>query len=201
MKRFIQYTITIGAFFLFSGYSLQVRGQALKVNVPFILSGSPNFGMEWSVGRLLTVNVDGMWMPYLFKKNEEVFRVLVASIDFRYYVNPKYYYTNDLWDGFYVGPYAMAGNFNIGLKNKDEDKTSYRRKGWGVSAGITGGYKFYLSSRFRIDANIGIGYAHMQYDKYQLGGEYAKFKLESKKTKAYVGPTKVGVSLVYNIFK
>ena len=182
-------------------FATQIKGQGIKTNVPLSLSGSPNFGVEWSVGRLLTVNAEAMWMPYLFKKNEEVFRVLVGSIDFRYYLNPKYYYTNDLWDGFYVGPYVMAGNFNIGLKNKDENKTSYRRVGWGLSAGLTTGYKFYLSSRFRIDVNAGIGYAQMQYDKYELGGDYADFKLESKKTKSYIGPTKVGVSLVYNIFR
>lgn len=201
MKRFLQYISTGVLLLMFICYSQDAKSQAIKTNAPFLLTGSPNVGVEWSVGRQLTVNADLMWMPYMFKKNEEVFRVLVGSVDFRYYVNPKYYYTNDLWDGFYVGPYAMAGNFNIGLKEKDDEKTSYRRRGWGLSAGITTGYKFYLSSRFRIDVNVGLGYAHLQYDKYELGGQYADFKLESKKTKSYVGPTKIGVSLVYNIFR
>lgn len=202
MKHYFKY-ISTGAVLLFMlfCYSPEVKSQAIKTNAPFTLTGNPNIGVEWTVGRQLTVNADVMWMPYMFKKNEEVFRVLVGSIDFRYYLNPKYYYTNDLWDGFYVGPYAMAGNFNIGLKNKNEEKTSYRRKGWGVSAGVTAGYKFYLSSRFRIDANIGIGYAHLQYDKFQLGGEFVDFPEEIKKTKSYIGPTKIGVSLVYNIFR
>lgn len=201
MKRFLLHISIALLLAMFFCYSPDVKSQAIKTNAPFILTGSPNIGVEWSVGRQLTLNADVMWMPYMFKKNEEVFRVLVGSVDFRYYVNPKYYYTNDLWDGLYVGPYAMAGNFNIGLKEKDDEKTSYRRKGWGISAGVSVGYKFYLSSRFRIDANIGLGYAHLQYDKYELGGQYADFMLESKKTKAYVGPTKIGVSLVYNIFR
>lgn len=203
MKPFFKhiYATVILLILMFFSHNPNACSQAIKTNVPFILSGSPNIGVEWSVGKQLTVNSDIMWMPYLFKKNEEVFRVLVGSVDFRYYVNPKYYYTNDLWDGFYIGPYAMTGNFNIGLKEKDVEKMSYRRRGWGLSAGITTGYKFYLSSRFRIDANIGVGYAHLQYDKYQLGGEYSEFKLESKKTKSYIGPTKIGISLVYNIFR
>ena len=202
MKHYFKY-IFAGAITLmmFICYNPEVKSQALKTNVPFLLTGNPNFGVEWTVGRQLTINTDLMWMPYLFKKNEEVFRVLVGSLDFRYYLNPKSYYTNDLWDGFCVGPYAMAGNFNIGLKEKDLVKTSYRRKGRGISAGVTSGYKFYLSSRFRIDANIGVGYAHLQYNKYQLGGEYAEFPLEIKNTKSYVGPTKIGISLVYNIFR
>lgn len=202
MKHYFQYIIA-GVAILLMGfcYNPEAKAQAIKTNIPFILTGSPNIGVEWTVGKQLTVNTDVMWMPYMFKKNEEVFRALIGSVDFRYYLNPKYYYTNDLWDGFYVGPYAMAGNFNIGLKARNDENISYRRKGWGMSTGVTAGYKFYLSSRFRIDANIGIGYAHMQYDKYRLGGEFANFPDELKKTKSYIGPTKFGISLVYNIFK
>lgn len=199
MKRFLQHILGCLALCLF--YCPSSEAQAIKTNIPLILTGSPNIGVEWSVGKQLTVNGDILWAPYLFKKNEEVFRTLIGSVDLRYYINPKYYYTNDLWDGFYIGPYAMYGNFNIGLKNSDDEKTSYRRKGWGISSGISTGYKFYLSSRFRLDINLGLGYAHMQYNKYELGGEFAEYPLERKKTKAYVGPTKFGIHLVYNIFR
>ena len=48
---------------------------------------------------------------------------------------------------------------------------------------------------------MGVGYAHFQYDKYKLGGEYVNFPLELKKTKQWIGPTKFGVSLTYNIFR
>lgn len=197
MKYIYAFTL-LGMLLLCSG---NAKSQAIKTNMPFTLTGNPNIGMEWSVGKQLTINTDLLWAPYLFKKNEEVFRTLIGSVDFRYYLNPRYYYTNDLWDGFYIGPYAMAGNFNIGLKNKNEEKTSYRRKGWGMSTGLSAGYKLYLSGRFRLDFNIGVGYAHLQYDKYELGGEFAKYPLDVKKTKSYVGPTKLGVSLVYNFFK
>lgn len=199
MKHLFKYLLIPFALLLFN--STAIYSQAIKTNVPLILTGTPNIGVEWSVGKQFTVNGDVLWTPYLFKKNEEVFRSLIGSLDLRYYINPKFYYTNDLWDGFYVGPYTMLGNFNIGLKNSDEDKNSYRRKGWGISSGVTTGYKFYLSNRFRIDLNAGFGYAHMQYDKFLLGGEYAKYPLERKRTKAYVGPTKFGIHLVYNIFR
>ncbi len=199
MKHLARYLLITFMFVLV--YSISAYSQAIKTNVPLLLTGTPNIGAEWSISKQFTVNGDILWAPYLFKKDEEVFRTLIGSLDLRYYINPKYYYTNDLWDGFYVGPYAMIGNFNIGLKNSDDDETSYRRRGWGISSGITTGYKFYLSSRFRIDINAGFGYAHMQYDKYLLGAEYAKFPIESKQTKAYVGPTKLGIHLVYNIFR
>lgn len=176
------------------------RGQSIKTNLPLLLAGTPNVGIEWNVGRQFTVNGDVLWMPYMFKKHEEVFRTLIGSVDLRYYVRPKRYYTNNMFDGFYVGPYAMYGNFNVGLYD-GPDTESYRREGWGVSAGVSLGYKFYLSNRFRLDVNLGIGYAHMQFDKYLLGGEWKNYPLEIKNTKMWIGPTKFGVHLVYNIFK
>lgn len=199
MKRILRNILS--CLVLFLAYSATADAQAIKTNTPLILTGTPNIGVEWTVGRQFTLNGDILWAPYMFKKKEEVFRALIGSVDLRYYVNPKYYYTHDMFDGFYVGPYAMGGNFNIGLDRGKEDKKNYRRRGWGISSGASFGYKFYISERFRLDVNMGVGYAHFQYDKYELGGEFAKFPLEKKKTKSYVGPTKFGVHLVYNIFR
>ena len=177
------------------------QGQAIKINVPFTLAGSPNIGAEFTISQQLTINGDFMWLPYMFKKKEEVFRFTQGSVDVRYYVNPKYYYTNDMFDGFYVGPYIMYGQFNIGLATHDDMFDNRRYKGWGMSAGISTGYKFYLSRRFRLDANIGLGFAHLQYNTYRLGGEWAEYPMSKKDTKYWIGPTKFGVHLVYNLFR
>lgn len=177
-----------------------VKAQAIKTNVPLLLVGTPNVGMEFTVSQQFTTNLDILWMPYMFKKHEEVLRALVGSADLRYYVKPRYYYTNNMYDGFYLGPYVEAGNFNIGFW-RGEERESYRYKGWGISAGLSLGYKFYLSKRFRLDLNLGLGYAHLQYDKYQLGGEWADYPLELKDTRAWFGPTKFCVHLVYNLFR
>lgn len=176
------------------------RGQAIKTNLPLWITGSPNIGAEFSLGRQFTLNADVTYMPYMFKKHEEVFRVFAGSADLRYYIRPKFYYTNNLWDGFYIGPSVMYASFNVGFHRKNQEH-SYRRAGWGVSGGISLGYKFFLSKRLRMDLNLGVGYAHLQYDKYYLGGEYKNYPLERKITKGWIGPTKFGVHLVYNIFK
>lgn len=199
MKRYIVKIVTTISLALF--ISSNVSAQAIKTNVPFLLLGCPNIGTEVTIGRQFSLNGDILWSPYLFKKNEEVMRGLIGSVEFRYYINPKYYYTNNMFDGFYIGPYVEAGNFNIGFKNHDDYTQNFRRKGWGISSGVSLGYKFYLSTRFRIDVNLGVGYAHLQYNKYYLGGEWAEYPLEIKNTKSWVGPTKFGVHLVYNLFR
>lgn len=175
-------------------------GVGIKTNLVLLAVGTPNLGAEITVGSQLSASADVFWMPYMFKKHQEVFRSLQGSAELRYYVKPRYYYTNNMFDGFYIGPYIQGGNFNIGLY-RGQDRDSYRYVGWGLAAGATLGYKFYLGKRFRLDVNLGVGYAHLQYDKHTLGGEWANYPLEIKNTKAWIGPTKFGVHLVYNIFK
>ncbi len=199
MKSNIQRKI-LSLFFLF-GTLLGLQAQSIRTNAPLWLLGSPNIGFELTLTRQLTISGDVLWLPYLFKKNEEVFRAFQSSAEVRYYFSPKSFYVNDSWDGFYIGPYAMFGNFNIGLLKHNDPAQSYRRRGWGVSGGVSTGYKFAFNTRWGLDLNLGLGYAHMQYDKYLLGGEYVDFPLERKKTKAWIGPTKFGVHLVYNIFR
>ncbi len=199
MKRLVKISIVV--FVILYLVPKGVCGQGVKTNLPFILVGCPNIGAEFNISKRFSVSGDMMWMPYLFKKNEEVFRSLNGSVELRYYVEPRYYYSNNMYDGFYLGPYLMAGDFNIGLKTNDAPLDNFRREGWGISTGVSIGYKTFLSKRFRLDLNIGLGYAHLQYDKYYLGGEWAEHPLELKNTKAWFGPTKIGASLVYNMFR
>ena len=189
------------SFAILSCLAIGVNAQTIKTNTIMWLTGSPNIGYEQTLTRQVTLNAEVLWMPYMFKDGEEVFRALQGTVEARYYINPRNYYTNDSWDGFYVGPYAMYGNFNIGLLKNDDPLQSIRRKGWGVSGGITTGYKFAFGTRWALDLNIGLGYAHLQYDKYHLGGEYVHFPIEKKQTKKWIGPTKFGVHLAYNIFR
>ncbi len=182
----------------FSLTSTKSQGQALKTNLPLILVGSPNIGFEYTLGNQFSLNADILWTPYLFKKSESVFRVLQTSAEFRYYFNPKYYYTNNMFDGFYIGPYLMYGNYNVGINKHAPVESNDRYVGWGVSAGLSIGYKLYLSRRFRLDFNLGVGYAHLEYDTYYLGGEFSEQPYKLKNTKGWIGPTKFGIHLVYN---
>ena len=184
---------------LFSMFTLSSSGQAVKANIPLTLAGSPNLGFEFTIGAQMAINVEGLWTPYMSKSSESVFRVLQTSADLRYYLKPKYYHTNNMFDGFYVGPYVMYGNYNVGFNRVDPVESNNRYVGWGLSAGVNVGYKLYLSRRFRLDFNMGIGYAHLQHDIYRLGKEYSEYPYKLKDTKSWIGPTKFGIHLVYNI--
>lgn len=221
------------SWFLHSGVA---QAQAIKTNIPFLLAGTPNAGIEWNIGSRCSISGDGMWMPYMWMNGEEVFKSLILSADFRYYVKPKYYYTNKSYDGFYLGPYVMWGNYNVGTSfwnltlnkeytygengvnkdlietdedgniiNYDTDNASWqwyydRYVGWGLSAGVVLGYRFFVSNRLRLDLNLNLGYVYFQYAAYKLGSENG-YPHTQRAVSDYIGPTKFGINLCYIIFK
>lgn len=115
----------------------------------------------------------------------------------RYYFKPAEGYR--LTDGWYVGGYAMYGDFNIGLYRHNDMDQSFRRMGWGVSAGVSAGWKYQFNAHWQMDINIGIGYAHLQYHKYKLGGAYKHRPIGTWRTKEWIGPTRFSVSFGYVI--
>ena len=66
MKRPLRYIFS--SLLLFIVCCPGADAQAIKTNIPLIATGNPNIGIEWSVGKQLTVNGDVLWAPYLFKK-------------------------------------------------------------------------------------------------------------------------------------
>ena len=72
----------------------------------------------------------------------------------------------------------------------------YRYEGSFYGGGISYGYQWIIGKRLNLEATIGVGYVRFEYDKYeyQVKGKHIK-----EGTKNYIGPTKVGLSLVYII--
>ena len=72
----------------------------------------------------------------------------------------------------------------------------HRYEGWFVGAGVGLGYQLVLNRRWSLEAEVGAGYAYLDYDKYRCN---TCGNLEASKTKDYFGLTKAGLSVVYVI--
>ena len=83
----------------------------------------------------------------------------------------------------------MGGIKMLGLEK-------YRYEGTLYGAGIAYGHQWIIGKRWNLEATIGVGYARIEYDKYeyQTCGPYIK-----KGTKDYIGPTKIGINFIYII--
>lgn len=113
------------------------------------------------------------------------------------------YWLCDRFSGHFFGVHAHGGQFNIGgfdgrlnfLGTDARKLKDTRYQGWFVGAGVTYGYAWILNRHWNMEAEIGAGYSYTRYDRFRCVG--CGKKIESGKTHHYVGPTKVGINLVY----
>ena len=72
--------------------------------------------------------------------------------------------------------------------------TDRRRDGYLAGAGFSYGYDWILKPNLNLEAELGVGYAHLWYKESDCIPCIKKFE---RKHKNYVGPTRAAVSLVY----
>lgn len=180
--------------------SAMAQGEVgIKTNLLYGTGGfTPNLGVEIGLGKRTTLDISGSynWFNLSGKKNDNKKLVhWMVQPEFRYFLCEKF-------NGHFFGVHALYSQYNIGghelpmLFGKGADK--YRHQGWAAGAGISYGYQLMLGRSWNLEFNIGVGYAQLNYDKYDCKTCGDKVGTE---TKHYFGPTKAGVSLIWIINK
>lgn len=164
----------------------------IKSNLLYDATTTLNLGVEVALDKKLTIDVSGNYNPWEFK-NHKQFKHWLVQPELRYWLCESF-------NGHFFGIHGHYAEFNArnielpfdlypGLKN-------HRYQGSLYGAGISYGYQWILKKRWSMEATVGIGYARVNFDKYNCAD--CSSKLESGH-KNYFGPTKVGLSLIYVI--
>lgn len=178
------------------GY-ISAQKVSLKTNLFYgAYTYTPNLGIELSVGKRSTFEIAGGYNPWDLNGTSETNKKLVhwiGQMEYRYWFCQKF-------NGHFLGAHILGSEYNISQHKLPllfgSGSENYRFQGWGAGAGLSYGYQFILGRRWNLELNAGIGYARLQYDKYECRtcGE----KVGSEK-RNYFGPTKAGISLIYII--
>lgn len=175
---------------------------AVKTNLLYDATGTMNLGLEFSLGKKITLDVSGSYNPWLFDKNttKRINHILVQP-EFRYWLDERF-------NGHFFGIHAHYAYYNVGgynwLLNAFKTMSSsingniknYRFDGWLAGAGISYGYHWILHKRWSLEGTIGVGYAYIEYDKY--GRPVCAEKI-GREVRHYFGPTKAGLTLIFMI--
>lgn len=158
---------------------------AISTNGLYWLTASPNVGIEYSFRENMSVSLSGSYNPFTFKDNRKMKHWLVQG-EYRYWLS-------EAFKGHYLGAHVIGGTYNFANLPFGSLK-DYRYEGNIYSGGFTYGYQWVLGSRLNIGADIGFGYAHLDYNKFYCPtcGE----RIDHYKSN-YFGPTKIGVSIIY----
>ncbi len=181
-----------------SGFYTSVQnhlpGIAIKTNLLYgATTLTPNLAVEWGVAKRHTLEIAFSHNPWNQKanlqNNDKLLHWMVRT-EYRFWFCERY-------NGHFIGAHAFYSAYNISGKHVPLlfDKT-YRYEGDALGAGLSYGYHQALTKRWSLEFNIGVGMAYMEYDRYDC---QLCDKNEVPKTKTYLGPTRLGVSLVYLI--
>lgn len=120
---------------------------------------------------------------------------------------PEYrWWSCSRFNGHFFGVHAMGGQLNVsnidlplpgaffsGVNLRKIDSGS-RYQGWFAGGGLTYGYQYPISNHWNLEAEVGVGYAHLWYDQYPCSECGSKI---SNGGTNYVGLTKLGLSIMY----
>ena len=147
---------------------------------------APNLGAEVYFGGRWSAAVDGSFGMWGFGTRQTATQTWSAGGELRYWLQTPRYGQRRTW----VGVSVRGGEF-------DENFFSPGRRGNALLAGATVGYRFILPGRWRVDAALGLGYTHFDYDKYFHNPRFDTWELEGHRTTDGFGLTHLNVGLVY----
>jgi len=164
---------------------------AIKTNLLYDLTTTPNLAVEFALGRKMTLDLSFNWNPWTYNKEENTkFKFFLFQPELRYW-------TCEAFRGHFFGLHGHYAYYNVGhLPNPLFSKTmnQYRFEGQLAGAGVSYGNHWILTPRLSLEAEIGVGYARLWYDKYPC---QSCAKLITNEKKNYWGLTRAGISLIY----
>lgn len=180
----------------------QAQEVALKTNLLYDASTTPNIGVEIGLGRRVTGQVFYGLNPWTYGKSgidAKKAKHWVLMPEVRWWPCYK-------MNGWFVGVHAMGGQFNAanlnvpvpgaffkGLNITKAVKDS-RVQGYFAGGGITAGYQWILAKHWNLEAELGVGYDHVWYDQFPCAECGTKLATGHSN---YVGLTKAGITLMY----
>lgn len=181
-RSFILLYLSISSFLFIHAQSIGV-----KTNLLYDVTTTMNLGVEFALSPKITVDLSGNYNPWEFSDNKKLKHWMIQP-EVRYWLCEKF-------NGHFFGAHLHGGEFNMGgVKLFGLDK--YRYEGTAIGGGFSYGYQWLLNNRWSLEASFGLGYTHLDYDKFYCGKCAEKL---GEKTKHFVGPTKASVSLIYII--
>lgn len=172
--------------FLFNGGGNEAHAQqvGVKTNALMWAAMTPNVGCEIVVGEHSSIDLSafGHIRPYGLDS-----RLVAFQPEYRYWFNGRPMVRE------YIGASVMLANYDMNVAR-------YVYDGNAVSLGLTGGYAFVLSSRWRLDLCAGFGVLFFSQKQYYETDDYFVDKTIAANSYGYkLFPPKLGVSFTYII--
>lgn len=163
----------------------QIDGLGIRTNLLAWAIGSPGLGADISWNSRYLLAIDGNYGDWDIDPDDSRIRHTSYGIELRRYLSKA-----DAYRGIYFGVDARFNlfNFTIGKPHKEGEATT---------VGLLAGYTFRMGKAWAVDAAIGAGYIHRDYNEFTY---YPPVDM-NRKTRVVTGNkfglTHLRVALVY----
>ncbi|WP_163223327.1 DUF3575 domain-containing protein [Bacteroides sp. 214] len=167
---------------------------AIKTNLLYDALLLPNLTIEWYMGKQWSLAIEGSLSRWTFGhpiQKRWSHNIQTAGIELRHWFKSPH-----PLHGHALGFYSMMGKYDVRLFTKDENSKGYQSDpSW--SAGLSYGYSFPITHKLNMELGVAIGYVGGKYYKYDYSMTHEHWEKEKTINRNYIGPTRVGVSLVW----
>ena len=173
---------------------------AVKTNVLYLATLTPNLGLEFGLGRRTTLELSGGYHPWKTEGTRNSEGVLsgdkklehwLARGEFKYWLDGRF-------SGHYFGVQGLYVDFDIhGYEIPLMLEKDYYNSGTAYGGGVSYGYHWVWSRRWGVEFSVGAGVIQAEYTKTDCLECASPTAVRLKKT--YVGPISAGVKLVFLI--
>jgi hypothetical protein len=172
----------------------EAQNVAIKTNALYWATETMNVGMEFGAGRKATINIDAAFNPWN-RTNPDV-----TKYQRLYHWRAEAEYRTWLWErfnGHFFGFHALYSAYDIsGRTVPFIFDNEHQYSGTAFGAGASYGFHLMISTRVGMEATVGVGAMRLSYDKSSCT-HCTPAKIHTGAT--FIGPTKIGISLIYII--
>lgn len=164
---------------------------AVKTNLPYWCTLSPNLGVEAGITDHITIDLEGglnLWTPF---KDNLKWKHMAGELEGRYWFCERFY-------GWFAGAHVGYGMYNFSRVPifMVDGSCKNRYEGTAILGGLSIGRSWVINNRFNIEGEIGLGVISAKYKKFDCP-ECGDFIEEGNKT--FFSPTKFAINLIYVI--
>lgn len=168
---------------------------AVKSNLLYDATASINIGAEIGLSTKWTAELSG---------NINAWNMSHGRKWKHWFLQPEArYWLCDRFSGHFFAAHAIGGQYNFGHLNNSisifgtdlSPLSDSRYQGWFAGAGIAYGYAWAIGRHWNLEGELGIGWIHTRYDRFECAG--CGKKEEKDRNKNFIAPTKAAVNLVY----
>lgn len=178
---------------ILSPFCVKSQDVAIKTNLLSDAALNINAGVEVGLAPHWTLDLSGQYNGW--KVDGRRWKNWLAQPEARYWFCDRF---AKHFLGFHgIGLGYNWGNLDMNFKFLGTDFSQLkdnRFQGWGAGAGIAYGYAWIINRHWNIEAELGVGWIYLKYDKFECQNCGKKI---GEGHHNYVGPTKLAVNLEY----